>query len=142
MLMALLALGAIVAGASQTFYFRTLTIDNSRLDAMFGDVQFRKAPGLRRFLGEVRKQLHGSARVAVLEPSNRWWGGYEYVFSRSQYELADSELIALVDGDDSWHPERVAQADFVIAWHLHPTITGFATVWANEDGSLQRKAVP
>jgi hypothetical protein len=142
MLMALFALGAIVAGASQTFYFRTLTIDSSRLDAMFGEAQFRKAPGLRRFLGEVRRQLPRNARVAVLEPSNRWWGGYEYIFSRSEYEIADAELIALVDVDDSWHPERLAKADFVLAWHLHPTITGFVTVWANADGSLQRKAVP
>ena len=72
MLMALLALAAIIAGTSQTFYFRTLTIESSRLDAMFGDVQFRKAPGLRRFLGEVRRLLPRNARVAVLEPSNRW----------------------------------------------------------------------
>lgn len=129
----------ITAGAFEPFYFRILTAERARYHDMFVELPYRKAPGLRRFLQDVRARTHDGDSIAIAAPYARWDGGYDYCYARSLYSLAGRRVLPLLDPQDRFHPENLARVTHVAAYRSDPRTDGFAAVFRSADGVLLQR---
>lgn len=135
---AALCFAAIVLGGVEPFYLRIFTIDRAAFQQTLTELPYRKAPGLRLFLEEVRERTSVSDRVAIAVPEKRWYEGYEYVFSRSLYALAGRHVLALVGENDEDLSRNLADTDYVACWCSAPELAGFEEIWRGSGGTLYR----
>lgn len=141
---ALCAVILIAASAFEPFYLRIFTIDRRQFASTLTELPYRKLPGLRRFLSDVRAQTHRGDAVALyaagLHHAPRWEGGYDYLRERAMYPLAGRRVISLVDDNDRLRPERLKDATCIASYRSLPAVPGFVVVWRGPDGCLLRRA--
>ena len=86
---ALCAVILIAASSFEPFYLRIFTINRQQFAAMLTELPYRKLPGLRRFLFDVRAHTNRGDAVALyasgLHHAARWEGGYDYFRERAMY---------------------------------------------------------
>ena len=126
----------IAAGAFEPFYFKVFALDRGRFGDMLVELPFRKTPGLRRFLNDVRAHTRDGDSIAIAAPYTKWEGGYDYCYSRALYPLAGRRVLPLLDPADRFHPETLAAASHIAAYRSEPVFAGFAPVWRSNDGVL------
>jgi len=134
---------AIAIGAFEPFYLRIFTLDRTRQAALLTELPYRKLPGLRQFLLDVRARTQKGAVIAMFAPLTRtreWEGGYDYLYGRALYPLAGRRVVPLLDPENRFQPQNLAEADYVAAYHAGPQIEGFVEVWRGPSGVLLRRA--
>lgn len=135
------AFAAILIGGFQFFYLRMFFVDRAAFGRAVAGAQYRRMPGLRAFLIDVRQRTDRGDVVALLVPATRWTQGYEYAYSRSIYPLVGRRVLPLVDPrDDSFLWQNLAAADYVAGWRVNPQFTGFDPVWQGTEGVLLRRS--
>ena len=141
---ALCAVLLIAASSFEPFYLRIFTIDRARFAAMLTELPYRKLPGLRRFLFDIRAHTDRGDAVALyaggLHHAPRWEGAYDYFRERAMYPLAGRRVISLIDDNDRLRPERLRDATCIAAYRSLPSVPGFVLVWRGPDGCLLRRA--
>lgn len=132
----------IAAGAFEPLYLRIFTLDRARQAAMLTELPYRKLPGLRSFFLDVRAHTQRGDVIAVLAPLTRthdWEGGYDYFYARALYPLAGRRVVPLLDPDNRFLAQNLAEASYVAAYHSLPRVEGFVEVWRGADGVLLRR---
>src|SRR5947208_17127379 len=97
--LALAAVVAIAAGAFEPFYLRIFTIDRARFATVLTELPYRKLPGVREFLLEVRERTKEGDAIAIAAPLHRaprWEGGYDYLYARALYLLAGRRVVPVI----------------------------------------------
>lgn len=145
---------AIAAGAFEPFYLRIFTTNRAQLGAMLADLPYRKMPGMKPFLLEVRARTADGDAVALaapFPPTARPGGGddsvvkttregaYDYLYNRASYLLAGRRLVPLPDPGGHPFPRELQNAKFIAAYRCDPAVPGFAVVWRGRDGELLRR---
>ena len=140
------ALGAVIliaASSFEPFYLRIFAMNRRQFSATLTELPYRKLPGLRRFLLDVRAHTNRGDAVALyasgLHHAARWEGGYDYLRERAMYPLAGRRVISLVDDDDRLRLERLSDATCIAAYRSLPSVPGFVVVWRGPDGCLLRR---
>jgi hypothetical protein len=139
---AFLASALIAATLFEPFYLRIFTADRRQLSATLTELPYRKLPGLRLFLDQIRARTQRGEVIAIYAPFRRsptWDGGYDYIFERSLYRLAGRNVVPLIDVNNHPQPENLRQATFAAAYRSSPSFSGFAIVWNGRDGILLRR---
>jgi hypothetical protein len=131
---------AIAAGIFQPYYLEIFRVNRAAMRAMLVEIPYRKTPGLRRFLDDVRARTRPGDAIAIDSPFPSWEHGYEYVYGRSLYPLSGRRALALYDPSDRFLPQNLARAQYVAAYRIFAPRPGFTTVWSSPDGTLQRRA--
>lgn len=134
---------AIAAGAFEPFYLRIFFIDRARYGAMLAGLPYRKLPGLKEYLLEVRARTQDGDAIAIASLYHRavrWEGGYDYLYARARYLLAGRTIVPLLDPSNRQLTENLRQATYVAAYRCDPAIPGFVVVWRGPDGELLRRA--
>ena len=126
--------------AFEPFYLRIFRLDRPGLAARLVELPYRKLPGLRQFLLEVRARTRPGDVIAVDAPGTTWDRGYEYYYGRSLYPLAGRHVLPLLDPQDRAHREELARATYVAVYGGPEEIPGFKLVWYGEHGALLRRA--
>src|SRR5437660_928583 len=75
---------AIAAAAFQPFYLRIYTTNRAGLAAALTELPYRKLPGMRQFILEVRARTRDGDAIAIAAPLHRGpllQGGYDYLRS-------------------------------------------------------------
>lgn len=135
-----LLFAAIVAGAVDLRLMRLMFADRHALARALTQAPDRRAPEYPQFLEQVARKTKRGDSIAILVPMRYWAAGYAYAFFRATYFLAGRRVIPLVDVDDTLHPERLSQADFVASWKMPPPAGPFSVVWRGDGGILLRRA--
>jgi len=145
---------AIAAGAFEPFYLRIFTTNRARFGAMLADLPYKKMPGMKQFLLEVRARTNDGDAIALAAPFHRtitsgggydfifaskWEGGYDYIFGRALYLLAGRRVVPLLGPGDQPLPQNLQKAEFLAAYRCDPAVPGFAVVWRGRDGVLLRR---
>lgn len=145
---------AIAAGAFEPFYLRIFTTDRTRFGAMLGALPYRKMPGMKQFLLEVRARTSDGDAVAIAAPfPHTAWsgagdghivtatreGGYDYIYNRAAYLLAGRRVVPLPDPGDQPLPRDLQNVTFIAAYRCDPAVPGFAVVWRGANGELLRR---
>lgn len=136
---AALSFAAIVLGGVEPFYLRIFALDRAAFRQTLTELPYRKAPGLRLFLEQVRERTTVGDRVAIAVPGQRRYEAYDYVFSRSLYALAGRHVLALVGQNDEDLSRNLAGADYVACWRSAPELAGFEEIWRGPGGTLYRR---
>ncbi len=133
---------AIAAGAFQPFYLRIFTLDRQRFAATLVNLPYRKLPGSRQFLLDVRARTQDGDVIALAAPLCRmhWEGDYDYLYARAVYLLSGRRVIPLLDASDRPHPESLGGATYLAAYRCDARAPGFAVIWRSADGELLRRA--
>ena len=131
---AVAALALIAAGAFEPLYIRIYRLDTPAFRTMMATRQYRMAPGLQRFYGDVRAWTKPGERIAIWPTFSKWDEGYEYIVARAFYILSSREVLEVVRT-----PQNFSRADVIAAWHAAPDVPGFAIVQRSEDGTLLRR---
>lgn len=131
---AVAALALIAAGAFEPLYIRIYRIDTPAFRTMMAGRQYRLAPGLQRFYGDVRVWTKPGERIAIWPTLPKWEEGYEYLVARAFYILAGREVLEI-----GLTPSNLARADAIAAWHAAPQVPGFVIVQRSQDGTLLRR---
>jgi hypothetical protein len=134
---------AIAAGAFEPFYLRIFTTNRAWQATMLTELPYRKLPGLRQFLLDVRERTPRGSVIAVAAPLTRthdWEGGYDYIYARALYPLAGRRVVPVLDPDNRFLAQNLAEANYVAAYHSAPRVDGFVEVWRGRDGVLLRRA--
>ena len=140
-ILAIAAFAAILVGGVQTYYLRMYTVDRAAFGRALAVAQYRRMPGLRTFLMEVRERTDRGDVIALVVPATRWAEGYEYAYSRSIYHLVGRRVVPLVDRrDDSFLWRNLVEADYVAAWNVRPEFAGFELSWQGPNGVLLRRS--
>ena len=141
------ALGAVIliaVSSFEPFYLRIFFMNRRQYATMLTELPYRKLPGLRRFLFDIRERTNRGDAVALFAPglhhAPRWEGGYDYLRERAMYPLAGRRVISLVDDNDNVRPERLSEATCIASYRAQPTVQQFAVVWTGPDGCLLRRA--
>jgi hypothetical protein len=129
---------AIAAGAFEPFYFKVYGVDRAKYGARLDELPYRRLPGLRRFLFDVRERTKPGDIVGVIGPLTNSNEGYLYLYGRAIYHLAGRRTLPLLDERDRLIVTNIRRADYIAAWHAEPPWPGFTTVWRSEDGVLMR----
>ncbi len=129
----------IALGAFQAFYLQIFIIDRSALGATLTELPYRRLPGLRRFLLEVRARTSPGDVVAIDAGLPSWERGYEYCYGRATYLLAGRLVLPLRDRVDRRLSENLAQATHVASYRSQVLPPGFSPVWRSADGVLLRR---
>ena len=137
---ALVAAALIAFGAFEPFYFKIFTIRGDAMSAMLTELPYKKNPGLRTFLNDVRTHTHHGDAIAIASPYAQWDGGYDYVYARAMYLLAGRRVLALLDTGNRPQPQNLAQAEYIAAYHVNVRFSQFTIVWSGPDGILLRRA--
>lgn len=132
-LLAALLFGAILIGGLVPVYLRALAGDAER-DIYRPDRRTQDYPA---FLAEVARRTKPAQSIAIVVPMRYWNAGYSYAYYRASYFLAGRRVVPIVDADDSVHPERLREADFVAVWRV-PEFAGPEVVWQGQGGVLFR----
>jgi hypothetical protein len=145
---------AIAAGAFEPFYLRIFTTDRARFGAMLAGLPYRKMPGMRQFLLDVRARTNDGDAVAIAAPFPRTVrsgggddhvvtatreGGYDYIYNRACYLLAGRRVVPLPAPGDPALPRDLRNAAFIAAYRCDPAVPGFVVVWRGPDGELLRR---
>lgn len=138
-MLALAAAALIAVGAFEPFYLQIFFADRARMAAQYRELQYRKLPGLHRFLEDVRARTAPDDVIAVDGAFPGWDQGYAYCYSRATYVLAGRIVLALRDPQGRLLVENLRRATHVIAYRSMPAIGGFAPIWRSADGSLLRR---
>jgi hypothetical protein len=130
---------AIAAGAFEPFYLKIFTLDRARFAAGLIELPYRKLPGLRQFLLDVRTHTTKGDVIAVYAPLPQWDNGYDYYYARTLYILAGRRVLPLLDPQNRPQPQNVARAMYIACYHAVPQTSGFEVVWRSRDGALLRR---
>lgn len=145
---------AIAAGAFEPFYLRIFTTNRARFGAMLADLPYRKMPGMKAFLLEVRARTNAGDAIALAAPFDRMVrpgggdasvvkatreGAYDYIYNRASYLLAGRRLVPLPDPGARPFPRDLQNTKFIAAYRCDPAVPGFAVVWRGRDGELLRR---
>ena len=143
---ALCAVILIAASSFEPFYLRIFAMNRRQFSATLTELPYRKLPGLRHFLLDVRAYTSRGDAVALyasgLHHAARWEGGYDYLRERAMYPFAGRRIISLVDDNDRPRPERLSDATCIAAYRSLPSVPGFVLVWRGPDGCLLRRGRP
>jgi len=134
---------AIAIAAFQPFYLRIYTTDRARLAASLTELPYRKLPGMRHFILEVRARTHDGDAIAIASPLHRaplWTGGYDYLFARARYLLGGRLVVPLVGDGDKPQPQNLAMATHIACFQCTTAAPGFVEIWRGRDGVLLRRA--
>jgi hypothetical protein len=138
-LLPLAVAAAIAAAAFEPMYLRIFGMNRARFGAALVEMPYRKLPGLRRFLLEVRSRTRAGDVIAVEAPGLTWEKGYEYYYGRALYPLAGRRVVPLLDPQDHEHREELANASHVAVYGQDAPIPGFEVIWRGEHGALLRR---
>lgn len=130
---------AVAAGAFEPFYFRIFVADRARVAANELELPYRKLPGSRDFILDVRARTKPGDVIAIAAPFAKWDQGYRYLYIRSLYPLTGRVVLPLLDELDRPRNDNLARANVVAAYRCEPRIPGFAEVWRGRDGVLLRR---
>src|SRR5262249_15000251 len=140
---ALCAVILIAASSFEPFYLRIFAMNRQQYAAMLTELPYRKLPGLRRFLSDIRARTNNGDAVALyaagLHHAPGWGGGYDYLRERAMYPLAGRKVISLVDDNDQLRLERLRDATCIASYRSLPAVDGFALAWRGPDGCLLRR---
>jgi len=140
-ILAVLAFIAIAAGAFQPMYLRMYNVDRSQMQASFEELPYRKLPGLRALMLEVRRRTPPDARIALWIPDHKWDGGYGYAFHRVPFLLPDKRVLPMVALDrDEPTARYLSETDFIACWQPCPPVERFRSLWRSNDGELLVRA--
>lgn len=126
---------AIAAAAFQPFYLRSFTIDRARYAAALTELPYRKLPGMRQFMLDVRARTNDGDTIGIAAPLPRTPAqdnAYDYLFRRGRYLLGGRRVVPL--------PENLAMATYIACFHCTPPAPGFVEIWRGRDGTLLRRA--
>lgn len=98
--------------------------------AALTELPYRKLPGSRAFLDEVRARTRPGDVVAIAAAFPESHPAYEYLYSRALYPLAGREVVPA---------SRLARANVIAAYRAAPQVPGFREVWRGADGVLLRR---
>ncbi len=118
------------AGAFEPFYLRIFVADRALMAQREIELPYRKLPGSRRFLLDVRARTRPGEVIAIAGPFPESYAGYEYLYSRSFYPLAGRVVVPI---------SEVAKADVIASYRAAPNVPDFAEVWRGPDGVLLRR---
>lgn len=107
---------------------------------MLIEMPYRKVPGVRQFLLEVRARTADGESIALAGPFERWDGGYDYFYARSLYLLAGRRVVPLLDPADRPLPQNIGLATAIASYRSSPRPPGWTVVWRGRDGELLRRA--
>ena len=138
-LFAAIAFVLIAIGAFEPFYFRIFTMDRERFRRVLTELPYKKLPGLRELLLDVRARTRKDDVIAIYGPFPRWDDGYDYLYARSLYILAGRRIVGLLDSRNRPHPEALNAATYVAAYRAVPAIPHFRVIWRGDDGVLMRR---
>src|SRR3954452_12334975 len=126
---------AIAAGAFEPFFLRVFFVDRARFGAMLTGLPYRKLPGSKQFLLEVRARTQDGDAIALAAPLQRarWDGGYDYLYARALNLLAGRHILVLLDPANRQVPENLRRATYVAAYRCEPVLPGFVVVWRGPD---------
>jgi hypothetical protein len=127
----------IAAGAFEPHYFTVFATNRAAARAALTELPYRKTPGLRVFLEEVRARTRDGDTIAIAAPFAHWDGGYEYVYARATYALAGRRVLPVIDASD--RPLDGSRAGYIAAYRIAPQLPQFAVVWRGRDGVLLRR---
>ena len=140
---ALCAVILIAVSSFEPFYLRIFVMNRRQYAAMLTELPYRKLPGLRRFLFDIRDHTNRGDAIALFAPALHhaagWAGGYDYLRERAMYPLAGRRVISLVDDNDQRRGDRLNDATCIASYRALPTVPGFALVWSGPDGCLLRR---
>jgi hypothetical protein len=139
---ALIAVVLIAATAFEPFYLRIFTVDRRQLAGVLTELPYRKLPGLRLFLDEIRSQTQRDDTVAIystLLRSPTSEGGYDYIYERALYRLAGRNVVPLIDAKNDPQPENLRESSCIASYRAFPSFPGFVIVWSGRDGVLLRR---
>lgn len=121
------------------FYFRIFFTDRDRLARSFAELPFRRTPGLRTLMEEVRRRTPPDARIALWVPMLEWGNGYAYAYYRASFLLAGRDVLPLIDDKSRPLPDSLSRAEYLVMWGGTPQLTGFERLWGDDRGSLWRR---
>jgi hypothetical protein len=124
-LLAATASALILAGAFERHYVAAFSFDREALARFYEELPYRKLPGFRRFMEEVRANTREGDHIALLINGTTWQRGYSYGFYRGSYLLAGRTVEPTIDTADRFRPENLAEADHVACWNCTPAVPGF-----------------
>jgi hypothetical protein len=126
---------AIAAAAFQPFYLRIYTTNRAGLAAALTELPYRKLPGMRQFMLDVRARTRDGDAIGIAAPLPRTPArdsAYDYLFRRGRYLLGGRRVVPL--------PENLAMATHIACFHCTSTAPGFVEIWRGRDGALLRRA--
>lgn len=135
--LAIFAFGAILVGGFQPFYLQMFRHDRAAFARALAEAQYRRTPGLRSFLIEIREKTPRGSSVVLFVPMRKWTEGYEYAYFRAHYHLTGRTLLPLLrpqTDEVAW--ENIERADYIAAWKGEPSFPGFEVIWRGPQGTL------
>jgi hypothetical protein len=114
-------------------------VDRAPLAANELTLPYRKLPGSREFLLEVRARTRPGDVIGIAAPFTKWDAGYRYLYMRALYPLTGRVVLPLVDEQDQPHAENVDKANVIAAYRCQPSPPQFAVVWRGRDGIILRR---
>ena len=121
---------AIAAAAFQPFYLRIYTTNRAGLAAGLTELPYRKLPGMRQFMLDVRARTRDGDTIAIVS-SLRAQDAYEYLFARGRYLLGGRLVV---------RPQNLATATHIACFHCTSAAPGFVEIWRGRDGVRLRRA--
>jgi hypothetical protein len=121
---------AIAAAAFQPFYLRIYTTNRAGLAAALTELPYRKLPGMRQFMLDVRARTRDGNTIAIVSPLPAQ-DAYEYLFTRGRYLLGGRMVVSA---------QNLATATHIACFHCTSAAPGFAEIWRGRDGALLRRA--
>jgi hypothetical protein len=135
--LATLILAGMLIGGFQPEFLRIFTRDRARIRAYFSELPYRKLPGLQRFMAMVKASTAPGAVIAVMIERRSWDGGYEYGYNRAVYLLGGRNVVAVLDAENRFHVEELAQAQYLACWRCTPPEgSPFHVIARTDDGTL------
>lgn len=138
--LSIFAFGAILVGGFQPFYLGMFRQDRAAFGRALAEAQYRRTPGLRSFLIDVREQTPRGSVIALFVPMRKWSEGYEYALFRTPYHLTGRTVLPLLrpqTDEVAW--ENIRRADYIAAWQGEPAFDGFDVIWRGPQGTLLRR---
>lgn len=129
----MLLFGAILIGGFKPLYLRAL-LGDARGEVISPD---RGTPDYPVFLEEVARRTRPGQSIAIVVPMRSWHYGYSYAYYRATYFLVGRRVVPIVDPNDSLHPERLKETDFIAVWNT-PDFHGSEVLWRGHGGVLLR----
>jgi hypothetical protein len=134
-----LAFALILIGGFETYYLRIYLHDRAALGRTFEELPWRKLPGFRQFLLDVRAATREGEAIALwIEPMS-WMGGYEYGYVRAGYLLAGRDVIPLLAPDGRILSANSAAADVIACYRCATVPAGFLAVRSTPAGLVLRR---
>lgn len=123
----------------EPFYFRIFGINRTRFSANVVSLPYRKLPGSRELMLDVRARTKPGDVIAIAAPLTKWDQGYSYLYTRALYPLTGRVVLPLLDEHDRPRLDNLARANVIAGYRCEPRVAGFAVVWRGQEGVLLRR---